>query len=89
MPIFNGHSVKGVKYNPHVGKFAASLHRINFIVWDQELKSLSDAVSIAKKSFTPHSYSKIGIYVIAYGELVPILIQAPSHSDLDEGTLVR
>ena len=29
--IFNKNAVK---YNPHVGKFAASLHRINFIIWD-------------------------------------------------------
>ena len=42
-------SLKAIKYNPHVGKFAASLHRINFIMWNQELKSLSLAVSNAIK----------------------------------------
>jgi branched-chain amino acid transport system substrate-binding protein len=73
-----------VKYNPQVGKFAASLHRINFIIWDQELKAVSLAVSNAKKNFSPNSDSKVGVYVIAYGELVPILIQAPSHENLDD-----
>ena len=73
-----------VKYNPHVGKFAASLHRINFIIWDQELKAVSLAVSNAIKNFSPHSDSKVGVYVIAYGEFVPILIQAPSHQNLDD-----
>jgi ABC-type branched-subunit amino acid transport system substrate-binding protein len=71
-----------VKYNPHVGKFAASLHRINFIIWDQELKIVSLAVSNAIKYFSPHSDSKVGVYVIAYGEFVPILIQDPSHENL-------
>jgi branched-chain amino acid transport system substrate-binding protein len=77
-------SNNAVKYNPHVGKFAASLHRINFIIWDQELKAVSLAVSNAKKDFSSNSDSKVGVYVIAYGELVPILIQAPSHENLDE-----
>jgi ABC-type branched-subunit amino acid transport system substrate-binding protein len=73
-----------VKYNPQVGKFAASLHRINFIIWDQELKAVSLAVSNAKKNFSPNSDSKVGVYVIAYGEFVPILIQAPTHENLDD-----
>ena len=62
----------------------ASLHRINFIVWDQKLKNVSLAVSNATKHFTPNSYSKVGVYVISYGEFVPMLIQAPSHKDLDK-----
>jgi ABC-type branched-subunit amino acid transport system substrate-binding protein len=77
-------SEEGIKYDPHIGSFAASLHRINFIMWDQELKSLSTAVSNAKKNFPPDSNSKkIGVYIISYGEIVPILIQASSHKDLD------
>jgi len=69
-----------VKYDPHVGKFAASLHRINFIVWDQELKDLNLAVINAKKLI--QNDSKVGVYVISYGEIVSILIQAPSHTEL-------
>jgi branched-chain amino acid transport system substrate-binding protein len=73
-----------VKYNPHIGKFAASLHRINFIIWDQELKNVSSAVSNAIKNSTQNYDSKVGVYVIAYGEFVPILLQAPSHQNLDK-----
>jgi len=72
-------STKVVKYNPHVGKFAGSLHRINFIMWNQELKSLSSAVSNASNFFPPDS---IGVYIISYGEIVPILIQAQSYNNL-------
>jgi ABC-type branched-subunit amino acid transport system substrate-binding protein len=90
-------SEEGVTYDPHVGKFAASLHRINFIMWDQELKSLSVAVSNAinsslsidvtkeKQNFSTSgdSNAKVGVYIIAYGEIIPILLQAPSHIGLD------
>lgn len=27
-----GIGTEGIKYKPHIGKFAASLHRINFIM---------------------------------------------------------
>jgi branched-chain amino acid transport system substrate-binding protein len=76
---------QGVTYDPHVGKFAASLHRINFIMWDQELKSLNNAVSKAKQGFSTPTYSnsKVGVYIIAYGEIIPILLQAPSHPGLE------
>ena len=77
-------SPEGVKYDPHVGKFAGSLHRINFIAWDQKLKNLSLAVSNAKTLLTADSNSKVGVYVISYGEIVPLLIQAPSHKYLEE-----
>jgi branched-chain amino acid transport system substrate-binding protein len=77
-------SKNAVKYNPHVGKFAASLHRINFIIWDQELKTVSLDLSNAIKNFSSPSYSKVGIYLIGYGEFVPILIQAPTHENLDK-----
>jgi branched-chain amino acid transport system substrate-binding protein len=71
------------KYPPHVGEFAGSLHRINFITWDQKLKALNYAVSNAKNLFA-QNYSKVGVYVISYGEIVPLLIQAPSHQDLNK-----
>jgi len=57
---------------------------LNFIVWDRILKNVSLAVNNASNFSTPNSYSKVGVYVISYGELVPILIQAPSHNDLDK-----
>ena len=76
---------------PMLVNLLASLHRINFIMWDQELKSLSDAVSKAidiskeqqKFSTSKDSNSTVGVYIIAYGEIIPILLQAPSHKGLD------
>jgi branched-chain amino acid transport system substrate-binding protein len=76
-------STNVIKYDPHIGKFAGSLHRINFIMWNQELKSLSlaitNAITNATKKVSPEN---IGVYVIAYSEIVPILIQAQSHDIL-------
>ena len=76
-----GMFIDAITYDPHVGKFAGSLHRINFIMWNQDLKSLSLAVSNATDHLSSSS-SKVGVYVIAYGEIVPILIQAQSHDNL-------
>ena len=72
-----------VKYNPHVGKFAASLHRINFIMWDPELKSLNEALENAKQQSPNITSNNIGVYIISYGEIIPILLQAPLHTGLD------
>ena len=57
--------------------------RINFIMWDQKIKSLSLAVSNAINNFSLQILLKVGVYVIAYGEIIPILIQAPSHHNLE------
>jgi ABC-type branched-subunit amino acid transport system substrate-binding protein len=35
-----GSHAGGVGYIPNTGDFAASLNRINFIIWDQDLKAL-------------------------------------------------
>ncbi len=78
-----GHfSNDGIKYDPPIGEFAGSLHRINFITWDQKLKALSLAVDNAQKVLGQNSYSKIGIYVVSYGEVVPLLIQDPTQPAL-------
>ena len=69
------HFSKAIKYDPHVGKFAGSLHRINFIVWDQKLKDVNSAVRSAASS-VKNSYSKVGVFVISYGEIVPSLISS-------------
>jgi hypothetical protein len=37
----------GIEYAPPIGEFAAMLHRINFIMWDQDLKKMSTAVGKA------------------------------------------
>jgi branched-chain amino acid transport system substrate-binding protein len=69
----------GITYAPHTGRFATSLHRINFIMWDQELKKLNTIVSDAVKRYGPHS---VAVYIISFDEIAPILIQAPNYEIL-------
>jgi branched-chain amino acid transport system substrate-binding protein len=69
----------GIIYSPHTGSFATSLHRINFIMWDQELKRLNTAVSDAVKRYGLQS---VGVYIISYDEIAPILIQASNYDML-------
>ena len=65
---------------PYTGQFAASLNRINFIIWDQYLKSLNYQVS---KAVQKYGADKVGVYLVSYDEVVPILIQAQNHPMLD------
>jgi branched-chain amino acid transport system substrate-binding protein len=71
--------VDGIGYDPPVGNFAASLHRINFIVWEQELKSLTSKVNNA---ISQYGADKVGVYILAFDEIVPIMIQANRHQEL-------
>ena len=74
-----GKMLDGIGYDPPVGNFAASLHRINFIVWEQELRSLTSKVNDVVKQY---GADKVGVYIVAYVEIVPILIQANRHQEL-------
>lgn len=74
-----GNVLEGVGYDPPVGNFAASLHRINFIVWEQELRALTSKVNDAVKQYGD---DKVGVYIIAFDEIVPIMIQANRHPEL-------
>ena len=74
-----GKVLEGVGYDPPVGNFAASLHRINFIVWEQELKSLTTKVNDAVSQY---GADKVGVYIVAFDEIVPIMIQANRHQEL-------
>jgi branched-chain amino acid transport system substrate-binding protein len=74
-----GKVVDGIGYDPPVGNFAASLHRINFIVWEQELRSLTQKVNDAVKQY---GADKVGVYIVAFDEIVPIMIQANRHEAL-------
>jgi ABC-type branched-subunit amino acid transport system substrate-binding protein len=74
-----GKMLDGIGYDPPVGNFAASLHRINFIVWEQELRSLTSKVNDAVKLY---GADKVGVYIVAFDEIVPILIQANRHQEL-------
>ena len=68
-----GEVEEGINYKPHTGKFATSLHRINFIMWNQELEKLSAIVSDAVKKYGANS---VGVYAISFDEITPILIQS-------------
>jgi ABC-type branched-subunit amino acid transport system substrate-binding protein len=74
-----GGKVEGINYKPHTGKFATSLHRINFIMWNQELEKLSATVSDAVKKYGANA---VGVYVISFDEITPILIQSPLYEIL-------
>ena len=74
-----GRVEEGINYKPHTGKFATSLHRINFIMWNQELEKLSAVVSDAVKKYGANS---VGVYVISFDEITPILIQSPLYEVL-------
>jgi branched-chain amino acid transport system substrate-binding protein len=72
---------EGVNYKPYTGKFAASLHRINFIMWNQDLAKLSEIVSKSVKRYGPDS---VAVYVISYDEITPILIQSQLYDILEK-----
>ena len=70
---------EGVNYQPHTGNFATSLHRINFLMWNQEIKKISTIVSDSIKKYGANS---VGVYTVSYDEITPILIQAPLFESL-------
>ena len=72
---------EGINYHPYTGKFATSLHRINFIMWNQDLEKISGIVSDAVRKYGVHS---VGVYIISYDEITPILIQAPLYGMLEK-----
>ncbi|MGB9168975.1 MAG: ABC transporter substrate-binding protein [Nitrososphaeraceae archaeon] len=69
----SGIITEGINYKPHKGKFAASLHRTNFIMWNKELEKLNMIVS---EAVTQYGNKSVGIYIISYDEIIPILIQS-------------
>ena len=76
-----GKMEEGINYKPHTGKFATSLHRINFIMWDEDLNRLNAIVSDAIKK---NDNKSVGVFIISYDEITPILIQSPMYSTLDD-----
>jgi branched-chain amino acid transport system substrate-binding protein len=74
-----GKVLDGIGYNPPTGDFAASLHRINFIFWEQDLRALDSKVSQAVQQYGPN---KVGVYIVSFDEIVPIMIQAERHPNL-------
>ena len=76
-----GRVADGVGYIPNTGDFAASLNRINFIVWDQDLKALDSKVN---QAISQYGVDKVGVYSVAFDEIAPIFIQAQNHPILSK-----
>jgi ABC-type branched-subunit amino acid transport system substrate-binding protein len=72
---------EGINYQPYTGKFATSLHRINFIMWNKDLEKLSVIVSDAVRKYGINS---VGVYAISFDEITPILIQSPLYEILEK-----
>ncbi len=68
-------------YAPRTGILVASLHRINFIMWENALKALESRL---KSAISQYGIDKVGVYVVSYDEVTPILIQAYSHPVLSK-----
>jgi ABC-type branched-subunit amino acid transport system substrate-binding protein len=71
-----GRVIDGIGYMPHTGDFSASLNRINFIIWNENLRSLESKVN---QAISQYGINKVGVYIIAFDEIAPILIQAQDH----------
>jgi branched-chain amino acid transport system substrate-binding protein len=74
-----GNVEEGINYKPYTGKFATSLHRINFLMWNQDLEKLNVIVFDAVKKYDAIS---VGVYVISFDEITPILIQSTLYENL-------
>ena len=72
---------EGIKYQPYTGKFATSLHRINFIMWNEDLEKLSKIVSDAVREY---GIKSVAVYAISFDEITPILIQSPLYEILEK-----
>jgi branched-chain amino acid transport system substrate-binding protein len=68
-----GKVLDGIGYIPRTGDFSTSLNRINFIIWDQDLRSLSSKVT---QAVAHYGADKVGVYLVAFDEVVPIFIEA-------------
>lgn len=73
--------MEGVEYHAHTGEFSSSLHRINFIMWNQYLKKLSHILDNTTNKFAPN---EVGIYLVSFDEVTPILIQSNEHQTLQK-----
>jgi branched-chain amino acid transport system substrate-binding protein len=70
-----------IGYAPRTGQLAASLHRINFIMWDNTLKTLEKRVESALSN---HTQEQIGVFMVSLDEVTPLFIQAYNHPILSK-----
>jgi len=69
------------RYEPRTGQLAASLYRINFALWDKDLRNLDSKV---QQAISLHGADRVGVYIISLDEITPILIQAHSYPSLSK-----
>lgn len=84
----NFHSIGGeidlgneTRYAPRTGQLAASLYRINFALWDKDLRNLDSKV---QEAISRYGADKVGVYMISLDEVSPIFIQAHSYPALSK-----
>jgi branched-chain amino acid transport system substrate-binding protein len=71
--------MEGVKYHADTGAFSSSLNRMNFVIWERDLKKLESQVSQATSSYGANA---VAVYIAAFDEATPIFIQANDHESL-------
>lgn len=71
----------GTWYAPKTGQLAASLNRINFALWDKELRILDSKV---QEAISRYGADKVGVYMISLDEVSPIFIQGHSYPTLSK-----
>jgi branched-chain amino acid transport system substrate-binding protein len=69
------------RYAPRTGQLAASLYRINFALWDKDLRNLDSKV---QQAISMYGADKVGVYLISLDEVSPIFIQAHSYPALSK-----
>jgi branched-chain amino acid transport system substrate-binding protein len=79
--MLGGSVMNGIGYAPPVGHFSASLDRINLVLWDQRLKALNSEVT---QAISTYGAKKVGVYIVAFDEVVPIFIQAQDLPNLSK-----
>jgi branched-chain amino acid transport system substrate-binding protein len=72
---------KETRYEPRNGQLAASLYRINFALWDKDMRILDSKV---QQAITMYGASRVGVYIISLDEISPIFIQAHSYPSLSK-----
>ncbi len=77
--MLGGKVVDGIGYIPRTGDFSASLNRINFMIWDQDLRSLSLKIG---QAVAQYGADKVGVYLVSFDEVVPIFIEAQNEPEL-------
>ncbi len=79
--MLGGSVMNGIGYAPPVGHFSASLDRINLVLWDQRLKALNSEIT---QAISTYGAKKVGVYIVAFDEVVPIFIQAQDLPNLSK-----